>query len=330
MAKIIDYSFSRPNLDQVKAAGYVGIMRYMSWLPNTKCLIKGDNDGPWNLSERDAIRSRGFMLGLNWEFRATDAFDSDGTHHAVEAVRQAKIIGYPQGCAIYYSIADINVLPASIGPIRRYLKNVRIVHDGYYRVGMYGGRYPLTVAFDEGLIDAGWQACAAWGWYQNGPQYPGNKYALASAWQYHNGVTVGGGDCDLNDINPNRPLYIWGSDDEVTLTDPEIQKIVDKLVAVLPKAILDCDYVPSGDPNNVTWALKNILGGEYGVYKKVTEARDAARAAAAVKAVDIDALAVALAAKLPSTGTTTANLATDIKKALKEVLEGGTAAVAVD
>lgn len=290
---LVDYSYSRPNLDQLKAQGCVGVLRYLSY-PSGKVITA---------SERDAILSRGLMLGLNWEYTNRDIYISDGTEHAKEALRQAKALKYPAGCAIIFSAADHDVLPGSDTVLfRRYMKNCRAVLGGEYRLGVYGGHYPLDICFNENLVDCAWQLAASYGFYQNGPPYPGNKHPKAAAWQHTLDKPAAGGVVDYSDKSIINPLYIWGEENmPITVADA-------KLIA---QEVWNADVVPSGRPENPTWQAKGALG----------QAMQKAEIAAA-KTFDYDALAQKVVEKLgpiSGSGLSEEALKTAVKNALKEI-----------
>lgn len=240
---VVDYSYSRPNLDQLKAQGVVGVMRYLSY-PSGKVITA---------SERDAILSRGLMLGLNWEYTNRDIHIDNGIQHAKEALRQARALNYPKGSAIYFSCGDHDLVPSEAPALRVYLKNCRVVLGSEYKVGLYGGKYPLNIGFNENLIDVGWHSCASHGYFMNGPPYPANKHPKASLYQKPPlDQRVAGGTVDFNDIHPTNPLYIWGEDKDMPITDEDAKKIA--------LEVWKADVIPSGRPDNVFWWAANALG----------------------------------------------------------------------
>ncbi len=179
----VDYSFGRPNLDQLWNAGYRWVSRYLSWLPNSKVI---------NKAELDALRARGFQVMLNWEYDARDQLGgaSAGTAHAKEAVRQALALGYPAGCTIYFA-ADWDATEAQQTQINAYMSAAKvIVHAAGYRIGIYGGYYVVKRTLDAGHADDAWQAFA---W--SGGQWDDR----AAIRQVQNGLKVGGADVDRNE-----------------------------------------------------------------------------------------------------------------------------------
>lgn len=178
----LDYSLGRPDLDQAWAAGYRFALRYLSWLPNPKCV---------DAAELAALLGRGFEVALNWEFDAQDALRGTfgGRDDATEAVSQAQALEYPAGCTIYFS-ADFDETETQAPVVEAYMRAAgALVHAVGYRMGGYGGYYTIRRLLDAGAVDDGWQTYA-WSGGQWDPR--------AALRQVLNGVTVGGADCDID------------------------------------------------------------------------------------------------------------------------------------
>src|SRR5258706_14278809 len=112
----VDYSYGRPNLDQLWNGGYRFVSRYLSWInPTTVGKVI-------NKAEATALLDHGFKVFLNWEYDARDALGggSAGSQHATEAVNQAKNLGYPKGATLYFSV-DFDVTPAQKPVMNAYL-----------------------------------------------------------------------------------------------------------------------------------------------------------------------------------------------------------------
>lgn len=199
-----DYAWGRPGVSALKGAGAKFVMRYLSWLPNGKVI---------NKSELDALRAGGIAVGLNWEFAAGDMKGgfSSGTIHGKEALRQAKALGYPKGLAIYFS-ADWDATPAQQTLIHSYVDGVRLAFGGYYKVGLYGGYYPVKRALDAGHVDYGWQTYA---W--SGGQWD----QRAAIRQVKNGLTLNGVSVDRDELI-HAPAGLWwpGATPEPTTPPP--------------------------------------------------------------------------------------------------------------
>jgi hypothetical protein len=189
---ILDYSYSRPNLDQVKAAGHSGVMRYLSWPNLTPGKIIGS-------AELASIRSKGLAVGLNWEYDAQDMLGgaAAGTKHATEALRQARALGYPYGCGIVFS-GDFDATVAQQTPINAYLRAATDVLRGFYLTGIYGGYWVVKRALDAGAAQWAWQTYA-WSGGQWDPR--------AVLRQVQNGITIGGASCDRNEVHGILPIW---------------------------------------------------------------------------------------------------------------------------
>lgn len=190
--KGLDYSLGRPDLDEARAAGYVFVLRYLSWRPNPKCITPG---------ELGELLAHEFHVGLNWEFDAEDALGGAnmGRIHGLEAVRQANMLGYPAGCTIYFS-ADFDETEGQASTVEEYMRAAGgIVHAANFRMGAYGGYYTIKRLLDAAAIEDGWQAFA-WSGGQWDPR--------AALRQVQNGVTVGGADCDINE--QHGTTYLMG------------------------------------------------------------------------------------------------------------------------
>jgi hypothetical protein len=185
MAKWADYSFTRPSFAALKAAGVVGVSRYLCWVnTNTygKIIFKPEYDG---------LLAAGIDVILNWEFDAQDELGgaSSGSIQATEAVRQAKLLGYPAGATIYFS-GDFDETPGEASTVAAYFQAAApIVHAAGYRIGVYGDYYVVGRLFDAKLIDDAWQTYA-WSGGQWDPR--------ANMRQTLNGVSIGGQDADLD------------------------------------------------------------------------------------------------------------------------------------
>lgn len=147
---VCDYSFARPSPGQLKAAGYLGAMRYLAPLPNTKVVT---------LAEAQAIWAAGWMLGLVWEGVAQEAEAGypAGVAHAQAALAQADALGWPGSRPIFFVLEDPNEEPSSDWPtIEAYCQGVASVL-GAARVGGYGSQALLEHLLAVGLISWGWQ-----------------------------------------------------------------------------------------------------------------------------------------------------------------------------
>ena len=176
----VDYSFARPSPAGIRAAGFTFAVRYFSHGSNSKNL---------SVAEVHALIAAGVDVVSNWETGASDALKgrARGVTDAQEALSEATAAGMPAGRPIYFSV-DFDATAAQQAAINDYFDGVVSVL-GHDRTGAYGGINPIKRLFDAGKIGFGWQTYA---W--SGGQWD----ARAQLRQIHNGVTVAGGDCDID------------------------------------------------------------------------------------------------------------------------------------
>ena len=167
MSALVDYAWQKPSPAQIVAAGYTGVLRYLSF------------DASKNLSpaERDGLLAAGLAIGLVWETTATRAGQGYGAgQQDVQAAEaQANALGYPAGCPIFYAV-DYD---AAVSAVLPYFQGV--VGLAHHPVGVYGSANII-----EGVpVPWKWQTLA-WSYkrvssqahiYQNGgPTLPGCGY----------------------------------------------------------------------------------------------------------------------------------------------------------
>lgn len=176
----LDFAWSKPSVSAILSAGHSFVCRYLSY----------DTSGK-NLSRAEALayQAAGIEIVSNWEYSTTAALSgrTQGVKDATEAARQHTACGGPSKAPIYFS-CDWDATEAQQGAINAYLDGCASV-IGSDRVGVYGSYYVVKRAMEAGKATWGWCTYAWSG---------GNMYTPAHIYQYHNGVTVGGADCDLN------------------------------------------------------------------------------------------------------------------------------------
>ena len=142
MSLLVDYSFNRPDPARIAAAGYVGALRYLSHDPSK-------NLTP---AEADALHAAGLSIGLVWETTAGRATQgaAAGAADVAAAEGQARALGYPAGCPIFYAV-DVDV-PAS------YV-------TGYFQGVTASATYPVGVYASAGICDV---TTVPWRWQAAG------------------------------------------------------------------------------------------------------------------------------------------------------------------
>lgn len=195
----LDYSWGRPDLNEVVADGYEFVIRYLSYDNTGKNLTYG---------EAQDILAAGLGLVSNWEYGAKDVMKgySRGYSDALEAARLHSECGGPADAPIYFSV-DWDASEAEQETINYYMRGCADA-IGLGRVGMYSGYWPLCRAFDAGVISWGWQTYA----------WSGGKWdERAHLRQVQNGVVVGGADCDINETG-TQSFGQWFDDGSFTMS----------------------------------------------------------------------------------------------------------------
>src|SRR6266571_2929759 len=239
MSFVIDCTQS-PSVDSMKAAGVSGVCRYLSWLfrwggtthsyVNPKVIQK---------PEFDSLINGDLGVLLNWEYDEHDWLGGSdaGKAHATEAVRQAKLLGLPpgMGCAIPGSCDFDITLGQWKASGQHYAREYSAVMRGEgFLPGPYGPYDLLTWVRDAGYGDMYWQAgmSTSWSGGRNANLWPGAHL------RQRRHVTIGGLDCDYNDIiQTNYGQYGKGFD--VATLDEILTKLswVDPRVEGMAKLI---------------------------------------------------------------------------------------------
>jgi hypothetical protein len=195
-----DYT-GRLTPEELKAAGVTGVCRYLSWLPNSKCILK---------AEYDDLVSGGIDVILNWEYYATDWLGgrSAGAVHANEAVRQARNIGYPMGKPIPGS-CDFNINRSQWdSTAKAYAESYSSgIRAGGYVPGVYGPWNVLEWCANEipgfGFF---WQAGMSWAWENNN-----QDWSKANLIQRRH-LSIAGEDTDVSDkVKGWKIMSDWGN-----------------------------------------------------------------------------------------------------------------------
>lgn len=175
----LDFAWSKPSVEAIKAGGYGFVCRYHSYDTAGKNLTK---------AEADSYLANGILIVSNWEYTTDAALKgyTQGVQDATEGNRQQAACGGPPA-PIYFSV-DFDATEAQQSAINSYLQGAASV-IGLSRVGVYGGYYVVKRCFDARVVTYGWQTFA---W--SGGQWD----SRAQARQIDNGVNVGGADCDID------------------------------------------------------------------------------------------------------------------------------------
>lgn len=235
--KWADFSFARPDLAQLKAEGYAGVIRYVSPdVPSTHGKILFT-------TEKDNILSAGLDLLLNFEWyegRCNEGANA-GYDDAVTAMASATLLGYPKGKCIYFS-HDIDTYDWP--KIDAYFRAIHTELDGHYLVGAYGSYELVKHLLDANLIDRAWQTTA----WSGGLREP-------RAGIYQNGYR---GDIDINEVT-RTDIGSWlennPTQEEEIMTPQEHQWLIDTATKM----------------QKVSYAMDNTVGPAVGAIRTVVQ-----------------------------------------------------------
>lgn len=188
---LVDYAFPpHPPTAALSAAGATAVSRYLSYqTPATLPKILTP-------AEYTTLRGAGLSVILNWEYDAHDLVNSgfDAAGAAEEALRQADALPYPDFRVIYFS-ADWDVTAGQWATIAGRLRTIGGI-IGPARVGLYAPYDALGWAKRDGVAAWFWQAgmSTSWSGGRNAQLWPGAHLRQRRT------ATIGGADCDINDI----------------------------------------------------------------------------------------------------------------------------------
>lgn len=232
----LDYSFARPDLGAVRAEGVVGVIRYLA--PDDDA-NRGKVLFP---PERDLILGHGLDLVLNWEWYSARALEGNpaGVADGQAARAQAEALGYPHGCAVFFSV-DCDT--QNMGAVDAYFDGVRSGLGGVYRVGVYGSFDVVRHVLGVGRADFGWQTVA----WSNGQRDPG-------AVVYQDGVMLFGGGADEDAVTGLVGSWRQGGVVDLLADERQWLKDVHDSLGPLSRAL----WYINGDAQNAP--LRQIIG----------------------------------------------------------------------
>lgn len=180
MTKGIDYSYSRPNIAQLKRDGIKFACRYLSYNP-AKNLTR---------SEANALMAAGISPVSNWEDKAGDMLGgySRGVAYAKEADKQHRQCGGPPDAPIYFSV-DFDANTSQLKTCYDFLRGAASVL-GWKRIGVYGGYRSIEWMAQQSPRPAYYWQTYAW----SGGRW--SKHANIRQWK--NNVHYAGGYVDHN------------------------------------------------------------------------------------------------------------------------------------
>lgn len=298
----LDYSAGRPRGAVVRAAGYVGALRYIGFNPadRPKCITT---------AEYTDLTANGVGVGLVYENVAGDALNgrAAGVVAAQRALHWAEVIGFPRNRPIYFACDTDVVTAAQFDAVLEYLRGAGSVLGGPARVGVYGEYDVMQRSADAGVAQWFWQT-KAW----SGGRVSGHAHLL----QLVGAVRVDGIDCDRNEVH--RPD--WGQ----TGVQPEQEDnmpTADELWNTsrpFPPQITD---IPHAEPayGMDDWVIGTSIRASYA-------ARDAAATLKAITAARAEIAALVALVKTPG-GVTAEQMHQIALDAAREAVDGVTVTV---
>ena len=145
---LCDYAWTVPPPQAIRAAGYVGVLRYLSHDP-------GKDLTPAELA---ALHAAGLSVGIVWETTADRALSGldGGRADGAEANTRADALGWPAGRPVFLAV-DFGATPDQLPAVLDYLRGA---HCGR-PVGVYGSAAVVDAAAGSGLAGFCWQT-EAW------------------------------------------------------------------------------------------------------------------------------------------------------------------------
>jgi autotransporter-associated beta strand protein len=174
----VDYSYARPSMSSLKAAGSTFAVRYVSSTSSKNI----------SASEAQSLLAAGLDIILVFEDSANQMLNgyNQGVTDANIAVNVATAAGAPSNFFCYFA-ADFDATQAQQTQIDAYLNGASSIL-GLSRVGLYGGYYPVSRALNDGTASKGWQTVAWSG---------GLVDSRISLYQFYGSVLSGSCDADV-------------------------------------------------------------------------------------------------------------------------------------
>lgn len=235
-----DFSFARPSVATLKAAGMTFVARYVSVSGAGKNLTRG---------EVAAYRAAGIDIAVVFETTASRALagTTGGAADARSALSQVLALGGPADVVIYFAV-DWDVNAAEMTRVNAYLAGASSVL-GLNHTGVYGSYRCVQMALDAGIVDYAWQTYAWSGgkWdrraqlqqYRNGYRLPdGSEVDLCRAvtddfgqWGGRTGDDMSA--ADVAAINAHTDAKVKELAGQIGFVGMALQADTDKLVAAL-------------------------------------------------------------------------------------------------
>lgn len=273
MATALDYSAARLAAATIKAAGHVGVIRYVGTPGRKKNITK---------AEYEELTRNGVGVALVYENQPGDA--NGGFSAGVSAARAARAdadsIGWPRDRPIHFAIDSDQVTALDFDEVRSYLDGAAsVLGNGIERTGVYG-EYDVIERNVGSHARYGWQTVAWSG---------GRISKKAALFQRLGQIYVGGIQVDVNNILAAD----WGQHDaqendmpdEATFkrwvaeaVDSRIGAIVAQTRDVIRYQVLATEHNPDNpatfifDGRNIADILVQILANTFALLAKTAGA----------------------------------------------------------
>ncbi|HEY6012293.1 MAG TPA: glycoside hydrolase domain-containing protein [Nitrospirota bacterium] len=152
-----------------------------------------------------------FQKGLEDTSSAKAEVEAD----AKAALDQAKLVGQPEGSAIYFGV-DFNVTRATVNPVLEYFRAIGQSVGGHYAIGVYGNGFVNRILREEKLVAYNWISASrsheeTVAFYNSG-QWHLFQNQVDRRWFGPSGKCSIGLDVDTNIQNPSvSSIGAWGA-----------------------------------------------------------------------------------------------------------------------
>lgn len=189
--KVLDAAYPRWSPEQLKAAGVVGVCRYVGHSYWSKCITK---------AEYDLMLAEGIAVTLNYESdgRSWRGGYNQGVIDGRAGRFYARGTLYaPDDRPIIYS-ADEGVPHGMLEVLAEYMRGVNDGDSTGHPQGFYGTALAIDYLWERGLISLAWQTNAR-GWEGNGPD---SAHAALFQRVSHSITSIPWSSYDENDVGP--------------------------------------------------------------------------------------------------------------------------------
>lgn len=158
LGRVIDFATTPPSAKAVKAAGYVGAIRYVSQPRKPQLTGK-----PLKKKETKDYQNHGLWIASVFQYLGSDNPDwkggaSAGKANAKEAIAIHEAAGGPKNKPIYAAIDSNPSLAEYNSLIAPYLQAFsETLHNNGYELGVYGNYYTLDWCYEDSIGTYFWQ-----------------------------------------------------------------------------------------------------------------------------------------------------------------------------